>query len=160
MNTSLKNQISKITGISHLPSIFKSILENEDEEFLVPGEEILDTLFVEREGFDIVEGRLRKFDSWIPGTLLVVTTFGISILREGGLKITDSEYGYSIHHTVFDKISSIDLDVILLYGNLTISTSTSAHPDILVTFNTGVYYEQFERLIRLIRNKVFRSSNP
>jgi len=158
VNTNLISQIAKITSISHLPSIFKSVLENEDEEFLVPGEEILDTVFVEREGFDIVANKLRKFDSWTPGTLIVVTNFGISILREGGLKIADSMYGYSIHHTVFNKISSIDLDVSLLDGNLTISTSTSAHPDTMVNFNTAVYYEDFERLIRLIRNKVFQSS--
>jgi len=158
MTTSLQTQIARITGISHLPSIFKSVLENKNEEFLLVGEEILDTAFMEREGFDIVDNRLRKFDSWVPGTLVVVTNFGISILREGGLQISDSIYGYSVHHTVFDKISSIDLDVSLLYGKLTISTSTSAHPDIVIGFNTATYCEDFERLIRLVRNRVFVSS--
>ena len=160
MITNLKEQILKITGIPHLPSIFKGILENKDEEFLLPGEEILDTVFVERSGFDIQGTSLIKFDSWTPGTLIVVTNYGISILREGGTQMSDSSYGYSIHHTVFDKISSIALDVCLLDGNLTISTSTSAHPDTMINFNTSDYGQDFERLIRVIRNRVFQSSPP
>jgi hypothetical protein len=158
MSSTLKHQIARITAIPHIPSIFISVLENENEEFLLAGEEILDTVFVERDGFDYLGTVLRRFDSWTPATLIVVTNYGISILREGGQKITDSLYGYSIHHTVFDKISSLEFSVGLHDGTMTISTSTSAHPDTVVNFNTAVYFKDFERLIRLIRNRVFLSA--
>jgi len=158
MTTNLKDQIDRITKIPHLPTIFKSVLENENEEFLVVGEEILDIAYVERDGFDFVGPTLRKFATWTPGTLVVVTNFGISILREGGVKVSDSNYGYNVHHTVFDKISSVALHVGLLDGTLTISTSTSAHPDTTIDFNTAFYCKDFERLVRLIRNKVFQSA--
>jgi hypothetical protein len=160
MSSSLTKQLAKITKIPHLPAIFKSVLENENEEFLLEGEVLLDTLFVERDGYDLVDNHLRKFDSWTPAMLIVVTNYGLSVLREGGLKVLDSLYGYSIHHTVFNKVSSLELDICLLEGTLTLSTSTSGHPDTVIKFNSGLYFQGFERLARIIRAQVFQASHP
>ena len=155
MKNNFEVQVEKITKTPNLPSIFKLILDSDDKGFFVPGEEILDTVFVERDGFEIIGPNIRKFETWTPATLVVITNFGISVLREAGLKISDAFYGYSIHHTVFDKIASICLDVCLLDGNMMISTATNAEPDTRINFNTAVYGQDFERIVGLIRHRIF-----
>jgi hypothetical protein len=154
MKTHSDSQLAKITATPNLPSIFRIILQS--QEVFVEGEEIVDTVFVERDGCQIVGTNIEKYVNWQPATLVIVTNFGLTILTEGGFKISESFYGYTIRHLVFSKISSISLDICMLDGKLSIATAMNSNPETLISFNTSTYFKEFERLIGVIRKQMFK----
>jgi hypothetical protein len=149
-------QLAKIAATPNLPDIFRIILQSHD--VFVDGEEIVDLVFVERDGCEIVGTNIEKYVNWQPATLVIVTTYGLTILTEGGFKISESFYGYTIRHLVFSKISSISLDICMLEGKLSIATAMNSNPETLISFNTSVYFKEFERLIGIIRKQMFKVS--
>lgn len=150
-----QSQVAKIAATPNLPSIFKAILQT--QEVFVDGEEIIDMVFVEREGCRIVGANIEKYVNWQPATLVVVTNFGLTVLSEGGVQIAESYYGYTMRHIVFAKIASITLDICMLDGKLSITTSTSTTPETLIGFNTAHYFKEFERLVGVIRRLMFKA---
>ena len=149
-------QMAKVIATPNLPTVFHTILRSHD--LFVQGEEILDTVYVERDNCEVVGGTIKKFTNWQPATLIIVTNFGITVLTEGGAKILDDFYGYSVRHTVFDKIASINLDICVLNGTLSILTTTNTEPSTVISFNTALYFREFENLVGEIRNLVFKAS--
>ena len=106
----------------------------------------------------MIGSTIRKFESWQAATLLIVTNYGITVLREGGVQIADSFYGYQVRHIVFNKISSIALDICVLAGTLAFATSTGTDPDTVISFNTSRYFKEFERIVGAIRNLMFNAA--
>jgi hypothetical protein len=98
---------------------------------------------------------MQKSENWQPATLIVATIFGITILVEGGFRITEDLYGYGIKHILYEKIASIELDFCFLSGKLIISSSLNSENETAAEFNTAKYYLEFERMIQVIRKILF-----
>jgi hypothetical protein len=148
------SRVARIVATPNLPEIFKVILNT--QELFVEGEEIIDMAFVEREGCKIVGTNIEKYVNWQPATLVVVTNHGLTVLAEGGVQIAESYYGYTIRHIVFSKISSITLDICMLDGKLSVTTTTGNSPEALISFNTAHYFRDFERIVGVMRRQMFK----
>ena len=156
MAKALNPQIEKILKeTSYLPTIFQSVLHSEG--FFLEGEEIIDCLCFEREGYDVKSNFIVKHDDWHPTVLVIATNYGISVLEEGGSKISDTLFGYKVIHILYERIARIELDVCFLSGKLTISTGESQGGDTVIPFNTANYYQECERFIETTRKKIFES---
>lgn len=139
----------------YLPMVFTSILHS--DTFFAPGEEIIDCLCFEREGYDVKSNFIVKHKDWQPTIFIVATNYGITILVEGGSKISDTLFGYRMTHISYEHITSIELDVCFLDGKLSIMTGDVSGDQAAVHFNTAKYYQECERFIETIRKKIFES---
>ena len=140
----------------YLPLVFKSILTS--ETFFAEHEEIIDCLCFEREGYDVKSNFIIKHKEWQPTTLIVATNYGVTVLVEGGSKISDTLFGYRMKHISYEHITSIELDVCFLDGKLSIMTGDARGDEAAVSFNTAKYHQDCERFIEVIRKKIFETS--
>src|SRR5512138_1890142 len=100
MQEHFKNDLVKISETPHLSPIFESILRK--KEIFIEDEDIMDFLFIERTGFEIMGGQIQKNVNWQPAILIIATNCGIIFIEEGGYKITDTMYGYRIKHIQYE----------------------------------------------------------
>lgn len=89
-----------------------------------------------------------------PAKLLMLTTYGLTIVEEGFVKIAENYMGYKVQHITYNKITNIELDVCLLSGRLRISTSSNGSNQSEIQFNTAKYYRDFEDFIDALRKKI------
>lgn len=156
MTKPLNPYIEKIVNDTpYLPLAFKSIFHS--DRFFVPGEEIIDCLCFEREGYDVKSNFIVKHKEWQPTTFIVATNYGITILVEGGSKISDTLFGYRMRHISYEHITAIELDVCFLDGKLSIMTGDISGDQAVVRFNTAKYYQECECFIETVRTKIFES---
>jgi hypothetical protein len=152
----LDAEIKKIISETpHLPAILENILNH--NSVISSDEEIIDYIYLERQGFVPTENFFEKKSNWQPATLIIATSYGISILEEGGTMIVDRVYGYRIKHILYEKITSLELDISLLAGVMIIYSNNSSS-EIKIGFNTAHDYEKFERFIDVVRRKILESS--
>ncbi|MCE0495723.1 hypothetical protein [Vibrio salinus] len=145
----INNKISRVLDTDfEVPSIFKQILRKETS--LLPDEEIEDLVFLDRE---YLRERIES-PVYSAAKLLVLTSYGLIIVEEGFIEISDNIMGYKIQHIPFSKITSIELDACLLAGTLKISTSSYGKMEVEIPFNTARYYEDFESFISALRIKI------
>ena len=156
MIKSLNPQIEKIINDTpYLPLVFKTMLTS--DTFFAPGENIIDCICFEREGYDVKSNFIVKHDDWQPTVLIIATNYGLTILVEGGSKIADVLFGYRMTHIVYAKITSIELDVCFLSGKLSIATGDPGGDHAAIRFNTAKYYQECERFIEIVRKKIFET---
>ena len=151
MNLNEQQVRDLIAQTPHLPVIFELLLNK--KEILTEDEEILDSIFLEREGFRTTEKYFEKENNFHPATLIVATTYGLTIVQEGGTEVFSQMYGYRIQHILYDKISHMQLDICLLSGKFAISCGGQC--DSVIEFNTAKYYKRFEQFIDILRKQVF-----
>ena len=144
----LKEKMDRVIGNGlETHYIFKEILRKETA--ILPDEEILDFVFIEREYIGE-----KKSSNYVPAKLIAITTHGLTIAEEGIIKVFDNKMGYRLNHIQFKKITNIELDICLLVGVLRVSTNSRSQEEATVEFNTAKYYKQFEEFIKLLRQKV------
>ncbi|MCX7024169.1 MAG: hypothetical protein NT080_06045 [Spirochaetes bacterium] len=154
MNEKHMREIAAIVDRTpHLPNIFRVIMGK--QSVLSDGEEVLDSVFIDREGCEVFEDGIRKTELWKPATLLVATDFGITVIREGGALVATDFYGYRIDHVLYGKIARIGLDICLLSGRFYVSSCIGADEGISVDFNTAVHFRDFERFVTVVRKRLF-----
>ncbi|MGL4368990.1 MAG: hypothetical protein ACRCUT_04865 [Spirochaetota bacterium] len=141
-----------IANNPHLPVIFEILLTK--KSFFNEDEEILAAIFLEREGFRTTEKFFEKETNFHPATLIVATTYGLTLVQEGGNEVFEKMYGYRIQHVLYDKISHMQLDICLLSGKFSISCGSGASESV-IEFNTAKFYKQFEQFIDILRRQVF-----
>lgn len=132
-----------------LPKIFKSVLRREIG--LAKDEAILDVLLVQREHRN---ERDPKSPVHEPAKLLVATGRGLSLVEEGFYEIADSILGYRMKHVGYSKVTTIELDVSMLHGELVVSSYGEQVAQLKVSFNTARYFREFQAFIDLLRSKV------
>ena len=110
MTKALNPLIEKILQETpYLPMVFSSMLHS--DTFFASGEEIIDCLCFEREGYDVKSNFIVKHKEWQPTTVILATNYGITILVEGGSKISDVLFGYRMTNFSYEHIIGIELDV-------------------------------------------------
>ena len=154
MHTKEEKIRALIAETPHLPPVFEILLSK--KSVFAEDEEIIEMIFLEREGYKAANGFFEKEKNFLPASLVIATSYGITIVQEGGNELFEKMYGYKITHLLFDKISSLQLDVCLLSGKLTISCS-SGDPESVIHFNTAKYYREFESFVDAVRRKIFLS---
>jgi hypothetical protein len=132
-----------------LPKIFKSILRREIG--LGKEERILDVLLVQREYRDERDAKSPVHE---PAKLLIATEYGLSFVEEGFYEIADSILGYRMKHVGYSKITTIELDVSMLHGELVVSSYGELIAQLKVSFNTARYFREFQAFIDLLRSKI------
>lgn len=154
MTRHLNPHIEKIINDTpYLPLAFQSILTT--DTYFAANEDIIDCLCFEREGYDIKSNFIVKHDNWQPTILILATHNGVTILVEGGSKISDVLFGYRLTHISYAHIISIELDVCMLNGKLIISTGEGPEKHAVIQFNTAKYYQECERFMETLRKKIF-----
>lgn len=126
--------------------IFKELVSKQSA--FTENEEIVDLVFIKRKH---VDERDTKSAVQSPAKLLIATTHGLVCAEEGFKEITDNYYGYRMKHIYYDKISSLELDICLLQGEFKAVANSSENPEIMVDFNTAIYYAEFERFVETVR---------
>ena len=158
MTRHLNPQIEQIINDTpYLPLAFKSILTT--DAYFAANEEMIDCLCFEREGYDIKSNFIVKHEDWQPTILIIATHKGVTILVEGGSKISDVLFGYRMTHISYAHIISIELDVRMLNGRLVISTGEGMEKHAIIQFNTAKYYRECERFMETLRKKIFGEVN-
>lgn len=130
-----------------LPGKFKQALLKQD--VLDEDEKIMDLIFIKREHMNTnIQSPIVS-----PATLLIATNEGVTIIEEGYVQIAQNYYGYKVKHYKYNMIASIELDICLLEGIFSISSNISDSCDNAITFDTSLYYTEFENFIKLIRKQ-------
>jgi hypothetical protein len=135
-----------------IPYAFKQVLKK--ETYLLPEEEILDLILLEREYLQ------EKNESPIHSAakLLVITSYGLIIAEEGFIAISEDIMGYKILNIPFNKITDIELDVCLLTGVLKVATNAYGKSEPGIKFNADKYYQAFKNFIETLRKQVVLAS--
>jgi hypothetical protein len=131
-----------------IPKIFKSILRREIG--LGQEERVLDLLLVQREYRNERDPKSAVHD---PAKLLIATEQGLTLVEEGFNEIADSILGYRMKHVGYGKVTTIELDVSMLHGELVVSSYGERVAQLKVSFNTARYFREFQSFIDLLRSK-------
>ena len=142
-----------VSETTHLPPVFEVLLTK--KAFFTEDEEIIDSVFLEREGFHTTDNFYEKEHNFHPATLIVATTYGLTIVQEGGTEVFERMYGYRIIHILYEKIAHMQLNICLLSGSFSIACAGGPSGDTVIEFNTAKYYKQFEQFIDVLRKQVF-----
>jgi hypothetical protein len=132
-----------------IPKIFKSMLRREIG--LGKEERILDVLLVRREYRNERDPRSPVHE---PAKLLIATEYGLSLVEEGFYEIADSILGYRMKHVGYSKVTTVELDVSMLHGELVVSSYGEMVAQLKVSFNTARYFREFQEFIDLLRKKI------
>lgn len=144
---SLKEKINEILKADFdVHHIFKDIVS--EQSTFTEDEEIVDLVFVKRKH---VDDRDSNSAVQSPAKLILATTHGLVFAEEGFKEITENYYGYRIKHIYYDKITSLELDICLLQGEFNVVANSTEDPEILIEFNTGIYHQDFEKFIEIVR---------
>ncbi|SIQ42615.1 hypothetical protein [Halanaerobium kushneri] len=147
----LKDKIREITGAEtdfEVHHIFKEIVTK--QTVINEKEEIVDLIFIKRSHID---DRDTESPVESPAKIIVATTYGLIFAEEGFKEITEDYYGYKMKNIYYDKISSAELDICMLQGEFKVVANSSKEPEINISFNTAIYYEEFEKIFEIIRKK-------
>jgi hypothetical protein len=131
-----------------LPEPFRTILSAKG--VLAEDETALEQVLVERNSVAADQA----------ACLVMATTYGLVVLREGSQRISEDFYGYNVVHVLYEGIAGFSLDACLLRGELRVFVPGSAE-SVVVEFNTARCHGEFERLVAAVRREmVGRARRP
>lgn len=144
---SIEEKIKEIKqGNFEVHHIFKKMVSKNSA--FTRNEEIIDLIFIRRKRID---ERDENSPISSPAKLLLATTQGLVYTEEGFEEISDDYYGYRMKDIYYDKLSSLELDISLLQGKFKVTANSSDKPEININFNAGIYYQEFENFLDVVR---------